>query len=62
MSALFGAGFHPNMQARLSALPSDATKAMVTEAARLGQSSTVHGAVNEFRLEVEKRTAAWRVS
>ncbi|OCL37092.1 hypothetical protein BCR15_11520 [Tessaracoccus lapidicaptus] len=62
MSALFGAGFHPNMQARLSALPSDATKAMVTEAARLGQPFPVHGAVNEFRLEVEKRTAAWRVS
>ncbi|WGT47275.1 MobF family relaxase [Tessaracoccus lacteus] len=43
-------------------MPSDATRAMVTEAARLGQSFPVHGAVNEFRLEVEKRTAAWRVS
>lgn len=62
MRALFGGGFHPNMQARLAALPSDASMATITEAARLGPPFPVHGAVNEFRLEVEKRTAAWRVA
>ncbi len=62
MRALFGAGFHPNMQARLDALPSDASTAMIREAARLGRPFPVLGAVNEVRLKVEKRTAAWRVS
>ena len=62
MRALFGGGFHPNMQARLAALPSDASMATITEAARLGPPFPVHGAVNEFRLEVEKRTTAWRVA
>lgn len=62
MRALFGGGFHPNMQARLEALPSGASTAMVIEATRLGRPFPELEAVTEFRREVEKRTAAWRVS
>ncbi len=62
MRALFGAGLHPNMQARLEALPSGASTAMVIEATRLGRPFPELEAVTEFRREVEKRTAAWRVS
>lgn len=60
MRALFGGGFHPNRQARLDALPDDASKAMIAEASRLGTPFPVFEAASEFRLEVEQRTAAWR--
>ena len=59
MQALFGAGFHPNMKARLAALPPHATAQMIEDAARLGVPFKVFKAATEFRLEVEERSAAW---
>lgn len=61
MRALFGGGFHPNMQARLDALPAGAVKAMVEEASRLGQPFLVFEAATEFRRDVEDGIAQWRV-
>ncbi len=62
MLALFGGGFHPNMKARLSGLPDDATPDTIDEASRLGKPFMVFKAASEFRLEVEQRTAAWRTT
>ncbi len=60
MRALFGGGFHPNMRARLAALPPEASKAMIAAATRLGTPFPVFEAATEFRLELEQRSTAWR--
>ncbi|MBB1515995.1 relaxase domain-containing protein [Tessaracoccus sp. MC1679] len=59
MRALFGAGNHPDMEARLAALPKGATVEEVRHAARLGLQFKVHEAVTEFQQEVAIRCSQW---
>ncbi len=59
MRALFGAGMHPNMAARLAALPTDASPDQVRDAARLGTPFKVHAAATRFQHEVAERTTQW---
>ncbi len=59
MRALFGAGMHPDMAARLAALPVDASPEQVRDAARLGAPFKVHSAATRFQEEVADRSAQW---
>ena len=59
MRALFGAGFHPDMEARLAALPADATPAQIRQAARLGSPFQVRTAATVFQQEVAVRCSQW---
>ena len=61
MQSLFGAGFHPDMAARLAALPVGATREQIRAAARLGAPFRVHAAANAFQQEVATRCAVWAV-
>ena len=56
MQALFAHGYHPNMKARLAALPAEASEEMVEQAAHLGRPFVVFEAASQFRLEVEERS------
>ncbi len=60
MKALFGGGFHPNMTARLAALPVDATAEQVTHAARLGRPFRVYEAATAFHKEMAIRSLQWQ--
>ncbi|MGO1385913.1 MAG: MobF family relaxase [Arachnia sp.] len=60
MKALFGGGFHPNMAARLAALPVDATAEQVTTAARLGRPFRVYEAATTFHKEMAIRSSQWQ--
>ena len=59
MRALFGAGNHPDMEARLAALPKGATVDQVRHAARLGSPFRVHEAATSFQQEVAIRCSQW---
>lgn len=59
MQNLFGAGYHPNMESRLNALPDGATPAQLREAARLGQPFKVYSAATDFHIEVAERCRQW---
>ncbi|OCL30874.1 hypothetical protein BCR15_10380 [Tessaracoccus lapidicaptus] len=59
MQSLFGAGFHPDMAARLAALPVGATRELIRAAARLGAPFRVHAAASAFQQEVATRCAVW---
>ena len=59
MRALFGSGFHPDMEARLAALPKDATDEQIRKAARLGSPFTVRTAATVFQQEVAVRCSQW---
>ncbi|WP_188426909.1 MULTISPECIES: MobF family relaxase [Tessaracoccus] len=59
MQSLFGAGFHPDMAARLAALPVGATREQIRAAARLGAPFRVHAAASAFQQEVATRCAVW---
>ena len=61
MQSLFGAGFHPDMAARLAALPVGATRDQVRAAARLGAPFRVHEAASAFQQDVATRCAVWAV-
>ncbi|SHI45999.1 DNA primase, catalytic core [Tessaracoccus bendigoensis DSM 12906] len=61
MQSLFGAGFHPDMAARLAALPVGATREQVRAAARLGSPFRVHAAASAFQQEVATRCSVWAV-
>ncbi|TRY19429.1 AAA family ATPase [Tessaracoccus rhinocerotis] len=62
MRALFGGGFHPNMAARLAALPGDATEVQIRDASRLGNPFRVQPSVTEFQKEVAVRCSQWQSS
>lgn len=62
MRALFGAGNHPDMEARLAALPKGATVEQVRHAARLGSPFRVHEAATVFQQEVAIRCSQWAAS
>ncbi|MHA6524451.1 MobF family relaxase [Tessaracoccus sp. G1721] len=59
MRALFGAGNHPDMEARLAALPKGATVEQIRHAARLGSPFKVHEAATMFQQEVAIRCSQW---
>ncbi|MHA6512796.1 MobF family relaxase [Tessaracoccus sp. Z1128] len=59
MRALFGAGNHPDMEARLSALPKGATVEQIRRAARLGSPFRVHEAATVFQQAVAIRCSQW---
>ncbi|MCB0887004.1 MAG: relaxase domain-containing protein [Propionibacteriaceae bacterium] len=59
MQSLFGAGFHPDMAARLAALPVGATREQVRVAARVGAPFRIHAAASAFQQEVTTRCAVW---
>ena len=61
MQSLFGAGFHPDMAARLAALPVGATREQVRAAARLGAPFRVHAVASAFQQEVATRCSVWAV-
>lgn len=62
MKALFGAGFHPNMAQRLAALPVDATREQVRDAARLGVPFKVYTAASSFQKDVAIRCSEWAIA
>lgn len=59
MKALFGGGFHPNMATRLAALPVDAAKEQLRDAARLGMPFKVFDAASTFHKDVAVRCSQW---
>lgn len=59
MRALFGSGFHPNGEARLAALPADATPEQIRQAQRLGAPFQVRRDVTRFQQQVSERCGAW---
>ncbi|MBB1512757.1 relaxase domain-containing protein [Tessaracoccus sp. MC1627] len=59
MRALFGAGNHPDMEARVAALPRGATVDQVRHAARLGSPFRVLEAATVFQQEVAIRCSQW---
>ena len=60
MKALFGGGLHPNMTARLAALPVDAVHEEIKDAVRLGRPFPVHAATTAFHKEVAIRCGQWQ--
>ncbi len=60
MKALFGCGIHPNMAARLAALPVDASPEEIKDAVRLGRPFPVHAATTAFHKEVAIRCGQWQ--
>ncbi|MBB1510612.1 MobF family relaxase [Tessaracoccus sp. MC1756] len=59
MRALFGAGYHPNMAARLAALPVGASREQIRDAARLGTPFKVFEAASTFQKDVAVRCSQW---
>ncbi len=59
MKALFGAGLHPNMAARLAALPVDASPEEIRQASRLGTPFKVFSGATAFQREVVVRCSVW---
>ncbi len=61
MKALFGAGLHPNMAARLRALPLDASAEQVANAARLGRPFRVYEGATAFQKEMAVLSSQWQL-
>ena len=59
MRSLFGAGFHPDMEARLAALPAGASQEQVRAAGRLGSPFKILEAASRFQQEVAIRCSQW---
>ena len=59
MKALFGSGLHPNAEARLEALPHNASREQHREAQRLGLPFRVRRDVTWFQQEVAERCTIW---
>ena len=59
MRSLFGSGFHPDMAARLAALPAGASQEQVRAAGRLGSPFKLLEAASRFQQEVAIRCSQW---
>ncbi len=62
MKALFGGGFHPNMAARMVALPADASAEEIRVASRLGAPFKVFSGATAFQKGVALRRGAWEAA